>query len=217
MVTRFVRDEGGFSFVELMIAAGISLAALAAAATLARGVQQTYQHQLHDVTVQQEARYALDWMSRAVVSAGSNPYGINVTNCPAAGTGVQPIRIDPDGDGTNDDIRIQADSGRPNGLIVGQLGACNEPDEDVTIAHDPTNRIITRFDAGVDAAPVAMTEGIFTQLRFTYLTATLAATTAPGSIRFVRIAVQGQSRGRDPRTGLFTTFALQRDVRLRTQ
>jgi prepilin-type N-terminal cleavage/methylation domain-containing protein len=216
MVTR-VRDQAGFSLVELMIAMGITLAVLAAATTLARGVQQTYQHQLHDVTVEQEARYALDWMSRAIVSAGSNPYGINVTNCPAAGTAVQPIRIDPDGDGVNDDIRIQTDSGRPNGLIVGLAGACNEPNEDITIAHDAPNNVITRFDRGVDAAPVAMTEGIFTQLRFTYLTADMAVTAVPGSIRFVRIAVQGRSRGRNPHTGQFTTFTLQQDVRLRAQ
>ena len=118
MVTGAGRDETGFSLVELMIAMGITLAVMGAAATLARGVQQTYQHQLHDVTVEQEARYALDWMSRTIVSAGSNPYGVNITDCPAAGTDVDPIRIDPDGDGINDDIRIQTDA-RPNGLIVG--------------------------------------------------------------------------------------------------
>ena len=213
----FVREEAGFSLVELMIAMGIALAAMGAAATLARGVQQTYQHQLHDVTVEQEARYALDWMSRTIVSAGSNPYGVNVTNCPATGTAVQPIRIDPDGDGISDDIRIQTDSGRPNGLIVGAAGACNEPNEDITIAHDAPNNVITRRDAAVDATPVSMTEGIFTQLRFTYLTANMAVTTVPQTIRFVRIAVQGQSRGRNPYTGQFTTFSLQQDVRLRAQ
>ncbi|MGH9310033.1 MAG: PilW family protein [Vicinamibacterales bacterium] len=217
MVTGVVRNEAGFSLVELLIAMGISLAVMAAATTLARGVQQTYQHQLHDVTVEQEARYALDWMSRTIVTAGSNPYSVNITNCPAAGTAVQPIRIDPDADGINDDIRIQTDS-RPNGLILGAPGACNEPNEDITIAHDgPPNNVIRRFDRGVDAAPVAMTEGIFTQLRFTYLTANMAVTSVPGSIRFVRIAVQGQSRGRNPHTGQFTTFSLQQDVRLRTE
>jgi prepilin-type N-terminal cleavage/methylation domain-containing protein len=217
MVTNVVRGEAGFSLVELLIAMGISLAVMAAATTLARGVQQTYQHQLHDVTVEQEARYALDWMSRTIVSAGSNPYSVNVTNCPAAGTPVRPIRIDPDGDGANDDIRIQTDSGIPNGLIVGQAGACNEPNEDITIARDAANNVITRFDAAVDAGPVAMTEPIFTNLQFTYLAANMTVTSAPGSIRFVRIAVQGRSRGRNPHTGQFTTFSLQQDVRLRAQ
>jgi hypothetical protein len=200
-----------------MIAVAMTGVLMGAAATIAGSVQQTYQHQLHDVAVEQEARYALDWMSRAILSAGSNPYSVNITNCPVAGIPVLPIRIDPDGDGIDDDIRIQSDTGRPNGLILGAAGACNEPEEDVTIAHDAANRVITRFDAAVDAAPVPMTDGIFTQLRFTYRDADFGVTAVPGSIRFVRIAVEGQSRGRNPHTGQLTVFSLQQDVRLRAQ
>lgn len=217
MVTRHASGEAGFSLVELMISMVVALAVLGAASTLAGGVQRTYQHQLHDVTVEQEARYALDWMSRTIISAGSNPYGVNVTDCPSTGTAIQAIRLDPDGDGVNDDIRVQGDTGRPNGLIVGTAGACNEPNEDITIAHDAANSVITRRDIAVDAAPIAMTDGIFTQLRFTYLTANRLPTAVPGSIRFVRISVQGRSRGRNPHTGQQTVFALQQDVRLRAK
>jgi len=201
-----------------MISMGVTVAIMGAAATIANSVQRTYQHQLHDVAVEQEARYALDWMSRAIISTGSNPYGVNVTDCPTVGTPVQPVRIDPDGNGIDDDIRIQSDAGIPNGLILGLGGACTEPNEDITIAHvgAPTN-VITRRDRAVDAVAVAMTDGIFSQLRFSYLDANRVVTATPGSIRFVRIAVQGQSRGRNPRTGQFTTFSLQQDVRLRAQ
>jgi type II secretory pathway pseudopilin PulG len=217
MVRSHGKHEAGFSLVELMISMGVTVAIMGAAATIASSVQQTYQHQLHDVAVEQEARYALDWMSRAIISTGSNPYGVNVTDCPTVGTPVQPVRIDPDGDGTNDDIRIQSDAGIPNGLILGLGGACTEANEDITIAHDPATNVITRRDRAVDATGVAMTDGIFTQLRFFYLDANRVVTATPGSIRFVRIAVQGQSRGRNPRTGQFTTFSLQQDVRLRAQ
>jgi hypothetical protein len=217
MVTSTETREAGFSLIELLIAMGLTVAVMGAAVSVANTVQRTYQHQLHDATVEQEARYALDWMSRAIVSAGSNPYGVNVTNCPAVGTPVLAIRIDPDGDGTDDDLRIQTDAGTPNGLIVGQAGACNEANEDITIAHDLFNRVITRFDAAVDAAPIAMTDGIFTRLQFTYRDANLVITPTPGSVRFIRIAVDGRSRGRNPHTGQFTTFSLQQDVRLRAQ
>ena len=224
----------GFSLVELMIVMGVSVAVLGAAASLAGRVQGVYQYQLEDATVEQEARYALDWMSRTIVSAGSNPYSVNLTACPVAGTPVQPLRLDPNGNGVNDDIRIQADVSSPpvliggvaqpsgpNGVILGLggPGTCIEQGEDVTIAHDAANRVITRFDRAVDVAtgPVAMTEAIFSSLRFTYLDANLAATANPAVVRTVRIAVQGQSRGRNPYTGQFTTFTLQQDVRLRTQ
>jgi prepilin-type N-terminal cleavage/methylation domain-containing protein len=217
MVVTPSATESGFSLIELLIVTAMTGVIMGAAATIATSVQRTYQHQLHDVAVEQEARYALDWMSRTIVSAGSNPYSVNITNCPAVGITVLPIRLDPDGDGIDDDIRIQSDTGRPNGLIVGASGACNEPNEDVTIAHDAANRVITRFDAAVDAAPVAMTDGIFTLLRFTYRDANLVTTATPGSIRFVRIAVEGQSRGRNPYTGRLTPFSLQQDVRLRAR
>jgi prepilin-type N-terminal cleavage/methylation domain-containing protein len=236
MVTTQQKGAAGFSLIELMITMAVSVAVLGAAATLSSRVQGTYQYQLHDVTVEQEARYALDWISRDLTPAGTNPYfsitGLTTTDCPAAGTALQPLWLDPNGNGVNDDVRIQADVGSglnapaglsqpriPNGLILGAAGACNEPNEDVTIAHDAANSVITRFDRATDVAtgPVAMSEAIFTSLRFTYLDANLVVTAVSANVRTVRIAVQGQSRGRNPYTGQFTTFALQQDVRLRTQ
>ena len=73
--------------------------------------------------------------------------------------------MDPDGDGLPDDIRVQADVGIPDGLIVGSVGTCTQANEDVTIAHNPANNTITRFDRGTDAGPIAWTDGVFTGLR----------------------------------------------------
>ena len=81
----------------------------------------------------------------------------------------------------------------PNGIILGTgVGSCNEPNEDVTIAHDSANRVITRFDRATDTGtgPVTMTDGIFTSLRFTYLDANRAVTAIPANVRTVRIALQ---------------------------
>jgi prepilin-type N-terminal cleavage/methylation domain-containing protein len=217
MVTTTRTDEAGFSLVELLISMAIALIVLGSALGIATVARRTSQYQLEDVEVQEEARFALEWITQEITSAGSNPYSVNITNCPVAGTAVVPVRLDPDADGVPDDVRVQTDAGRPNGFIVGQAGACNEPNEDITIALDAANRVITRFDAAVDAAPVAMTDAIFTQLQFSFRDANFVVTAVPGSIRFVRIAVQGQSRGRNPYTGQFTTFSLQRDVRLRAR
>jgi len=221
MVTSHHKTASGFSLVELMIAMAVSVSILGGAALLASSVQRTFQYQLNDVTVEQEARYALDWITRTIVTAGSNPYGVVSTNCPAAATAVAPIRLDPNANGVNDDIRIQTDAGIPNGLILGLGGAgtCIEPNEDVTItypgAFDGVGRAITRFDPAVDATAVAQTEPIFTQLLFTYLAANRTVTAVPGAIRFVQVQITGQSRGRNPSTGQFTVFTLQSEVRLR--
>ena len=111
----------------------------------------------------------MDWIRRTIEQAGSNPYSVSVSECPAAGTAFQAIRMDPDGDGQPDDIRVQADVGIPDGLIVGSAGNCTQADEDVTIAHNPANNTITRFDRGTDAGPIAWTDGVFTGLQFQYL------------------------------------------------
>ena len=59
---------------------------------------------------------------------------MQTTPCPAAGTPFQAIRFDPNANGQNDDIRLQMDANPTNGLIGGAAGACNETNEDVTIA-----------------------------------------------------------------------------------
>ena len=119
-----MRDERGFTMIELMIAMLVSMLVLGSAASVISAVQSTYAHQMDDATVEQEARFAMDWIRRTIEQAGSNPYSVSVTDCPSAGTAVQSIRMDPDGDGLPDDIRIQADAGIPDGLIVGSAG-CN--------------------------------------------------------------------------------------------
>ena len=47
-------SENGFSMVELMIALVVSVVIMSGAASVMTGAQRTYQHQLDDVTVEQE-------------------------------------------------------------------------------------------------------------------------------------------------------------------
>ena len=210
------RSEGGFSLVEMMIVAAITSAIVGAAVTMTSSVQTVYSYQLADAAVQQEARFAMDWIARMLSVAGSNPYSVTVSTCPVAGTTFAALRLDPDGDGIHDDVRVQADVNPPNGLLLGQ-GSCNEPDEDVTIAHDPATLTLTRLDLATEATPVSVTDGVFTQLLFTYLTANRVVTTTPDDIVYVQVSLTGRSRSRNTYTGQFTTFAYQSEVRIRAR
>jgi hypothetical protein len=179
-----------------------------------------YSSELGDAAVQQEARFALDWIARTLAAAGSNPYNVATSACPAAGTVFAAIRLDPDGDGIHDDVRVQADVNPPNGLLVGVGGAggCDdESGEDITIAHDPVNLVLTRRDRATDAAPVAVTDRVFTQLQFTYLTVNRVATTTPADIAYVQVALTGRSRSRNLNTRQFSTFTYQSEVRIRAR
>jgi type II secretory pathway pseudopilin PulG len=212
-----MRDERGFSMIELMIAMLVSMLVLGSAASVISAVQNTYAHQMDDATVEQEARFAMDWIRRTIEQAGSNPYSVSVSQCPSANTAFQAIRMDPDGDGLADDIRVQADVGIPDGLIVGGAGSCTQADEDVTIAHNSVASTITRFDRGTDASPVAWTDGVFAGLQFQYFDTNMNATAFSGAVRVVRVTLTGRSRSARPGMSEGTTFTLESDVRLKSQ
>jgi hypothetical protein len=186
---------------------------LSSAVALAMQIQESYQSDLDGEVVEQEARYALDWITRDLRSAGSNPYA-------AAGAF---LVMDPNGGAnTRDSIRVQADINPPDGDVL-------DPGEDITIALDGANRVITRQDPNaVDPAALAMTEAIFTPLtaappglQFTYLNASrlpldpLVPINA-GLVAYIRVQVSAQSRMRNA-FGQLTTSTLTTEVRLRTR
>lgn len=211
-------SQSGFTLVEFMIAAGITIAVLGGTIALATQLQQGYTTQLEDATVEEEARFTLDWIARIMRSAGANPYTISLSPCPDANTTFQALRLDPNGNGIQDDVRVQADINPPNGLLVGAAGDCDaETGEDITIAHDVDNRVITKRDHAVDAAGVPMTEPIFTELLFTYLTSARVATTNPAAVAYVQIRVTGRSRNLNPITQEFTLATMDTEVRLRVR
>jgi type II secretory pathway pseudopilin PulG len=210
-------DARGFSLVELIVSAGIGLFVLAGAVAMSNAAQQSQSSQLQDTAADQELRYALEWIGNMVQSAGTNPYGIVLAACPAANTPFQAIRIDPDGDGLNDDIRIQADINPANRLLGGLTSACNEAGEDVIIAHDPANSVITRRDMSIDAVPLEMTDRIVTNLTFTYRDVTRAVTAVPDNVVFVTASMSVRSRGTSARNGQRQVLTSSREIRLRAR
>lgn len=213
-----LRDARGFTLVEFMIAGLITIAVLGGTVMLASQLQQGYSTQLDEVVVEQEARFALDWITRVLRSAGSNPYSVNTSPCPTVGTVFQAIRIDPNGNGIDDDVRVQADISPPNGILGGSVaGTCTEAGEDLTIAHDTEALTITLEDNNTDDAPQAMTEPIVTELEFTYLDSARNETTNPDLIAYVQVQVTGRSKAYNAMLGEFPETTLNTEVHVRTR
>jgi prepilin-type N-terminal cleavage/methylation domain-containing protein len=208
-----LRDERGFTLIELMIALLVSLTILGSAMSVISAVQNTYTHQMDDATVQQEARFAMDFIRRTLEQAGSNPYNISSANtAPCAGTGFQGLQTM----GTSS-IRVQADVGAPDGQLIGTTGSCNQQGEDVTIAFNAATGTITRRDLAVDASPVAWTDAVFTDLQFQYFDDSMTVTADPDSVRIIRVRITGRSRSARPGMAEGTSFTLESDVRLKAQ
>ena len=199
--------------VTMLITVNMMGAALAVTEQLSRG----FSAQLDGALLQDETRFALEWIETTLRTTGSNPYDIATTNCPGAGVRFEALRLDPNGNGLMDDIRLQADINPPNGLLGGAAGACDEAGEDVTIAHDPSARTITLLDNNVGGNPTPMTDGVITALRFTYLDANRLPTTVAAAVAFVKVLVTGETPTANRARGASDSVTLTTDVRVRTR
>lgn len=210
-------DSRGFTLAELLVSMAVGSLVIGSAMLLTGQMQKSYGSQIDGAAVQQEARYAMDWIARALLSAGSNPTRITVSDCPVAGTPFRAIRRDPNADGVNDDVRIHADLNPPNGLLGGPAGACTETGEIITIAHDAATRTITRQDHSVDTAAVSMSDTVITQLLFQYFSANGAAAATDDAVATVRVTITAQTPAVDAYTNQPVTFTTSTDVRLRAR
>jgi prepilin-type N-terminal cleavage/methylation domain-containing protein len=197
-------SEQGFTLVEFMIAALIMSFVLGGSVLLATQLQRSYSTQLEDAGLEQEVRYALDWIARDLRQAGSDPYYSFEAD--------EELFIDPNGGGDpNDSIRIQQDVNSP-----GADGDIDDAGEDITIAYDPGDDVITRTDTNAGTAE-DMTDPIITDLSFTFLDASHATTTVPEDVVFVRVEITAQSRAWNSNLGERPTTTLATEVRVRTR
>jgi Tfp pilus assembly protein PilW len=219
MIPRLASDERGFTIAELLVATVVSLLVVGGAVSVTSQVQNNYRRQMEEVAAEQEGRYALDWVSKLIRSAGNNPYLIATANCPAAGTPFTGLIVDPNGDTVHNDIRLQTDSNPPDNLLGGALGACTQPNEDVTVSYDATTRSITFLDNNLGGTATIRTEPVITNLEFAYRDGSRQVVTPadaaanPQQVMYVvtRITVQPRAVGNQG----VTTRVLSQEVRIK--
>jgi len=109
-----IRDERGFTLVELLVASVCTVIVLGGAVSLTSQIQNGYRRQIEDSAGEQEARYALEWINRYLRSVGNNPFSVTDSDCPSVNTAFEGLIPD-----STDDSRltIQSDSNPPDGLI----------------------------------------------------------------------------------------------------
>ncbi len=216
--------ETGFTLVEGLVVMVVSILIVGGVVLAAKQVQEGYGQQFETAAAEQEARYALDWIQRLLRQAGSNPFGIRLSECVGTGllpsvNGFPPLVRDPNGNGIDDDVRILADSSTPDGLLGGPgpaPGGCTEANEDLTIAYSAANRNLTLSDRNQPALGTqVMSDSVVNALQFVYRDLNHVATTDMSRVAWVQVSLTTAARLRDPRTNQFPTYSVAVDVRLR--
>ncbi|MEY4635804.1 MAG: hypothetical protein RJA55_1602 [Acidobacteriota bacterium] len=208
-------NDRGFTLVELLIASMVTMVVLGGAVALTSQVQEGYRRQIESSAAEQEGRYALDWVSRLIRASGNNPYNVATTDCPTAGTPFAAIVFDPDGDGADDDIRLQTDSNPPDGLLGGPSGTCTQANEDVTVSLDHGANSITFLDNNLGGTATIRTDAVIEDLRFIYRDAARAVTANPLNVVYVETQVTIRTRTLNAITGEPVTRVLSQEVRIR--
>jgi type IV pilus assembly protein PilW len=183
-----VKSNTGFTLTELIVAMGIGMVVLAAVATTFMSQTRFYGAQEQTNAMEQNARGALDVITREVKMAGYKPAG-GVFDGVTYSTSQLMIQADLDasGDISNDD----------------------DDNEKITYAYDTTNNQITR-KVGTGAAEVlADNIAAFT---FSYLDSSGAATTVSASIRQVKVDITAITAKLDPNTGAYQTYQVSATI-----
>jgi hypothetical protein len=198
-----------------MVATAVSMLVVGGAVALTSQVQNGYRRQMEDSTAIQEARYALDWIGRLIRGAGNNPYNVISTECPVAGTPIEAIVLDPNADGVDNDIRIQADNNPTDGVFGGAAGACDQPNEDVTISFDAANNVIVFLDNNLGGDATVRTDQVIDDLQFIYRDPERNITDVDAAVAYVEVQITVRTRTPDPSTGAPVTRTLSQEFRVR--
>jgi len=210
-----LRQENGFTLVELLVASVCTMIVLGGAVALTSQIQTGYRRQLEDSAGEQEARYALEWMGRYLRGAGNNPFNVTESDCPGTDTTFYGIIMDPNGDGVNDDITVQSDSNPPDGLIGGASPACDQINEHVTISFDSANNTIVFLDEAVGDDATTRTDNVIGGLECIYLDSARAVTSVQANVFYVQVRITIRTRTIDASTGAPNTRVLTREIRVR--
>jgi Tfp pilus assembly protein PilW len=216
-----LRDDRGFTLVELLVASVCTVIVLGGAVAIAGQVQAGYRRQIEDSVGEQEGRYALEWINRYLRSVGNNPFNVTISNCPSSNTAFEGLIPDSTSSST---LTIQSDSNPPDGLIGGTTGNCTEANEHVTISFDDTTHTI-QFQDNASAA-TTRTDAVIDGLEFIYYTSAKETwpdhdpnPSAPDTdnIFYVQTNITLRTRTVDASTGGPSTRTLSSIVRVRSR
>ena len=180
-------DNRGFTLMELLVAMGIGTVILAAIAGTFMTQTRFYNAQEQINEMQQNARAAMDLMTREVKLAGYKPRGTEVFVGVAYSTTELRIRENLNG--------YLADAAGGNATIN------DSSDEHIVYTFDSANKRIRRAYGAVGATQEVIANNI-EAFTFDYLDSAGAATTTPANIRQVSLNITARTAKPDPN---FTT------------
>lgn len=171
-----IQKTAAFTLIELMVALTIGMIVMASVATTFTSQTRTYSAQEQINQMEQNARGALDIMSREIKMAGYNPANGTVTGVASYTSTTLTIQADLTGNGT--------------------ISTSSSDYEQIAYAYDSTNKKITRQ---VGSGTVETLAENIDSLTFTYYQAsgTTLATSA-SNIRRVKIAISAKTAKPDP-------------------
>jgi type IV pilus assembly protein PilW len=204
------KNKKGFTLIELLVAMGLSLIVMGAVYGVYRVQAHTVRAQEFKMEAQEDARAALDMMTREIRNAGFFP---TLTPCaaPANNNGIATATA-----ASATTLRFVYDADRDGsctGIYAGPAGA----DEDVTYSYTGTD--ITR--AVGTGTPQLLTAGNVTAFSFTYFDSagapiTVLANIAPLAKR-ISISLTVRSRGTDAQFGGGQLITMTSNVDLRNR
>jgi len=171
-----IQKTAAFTLIELMVAIALGMIVMASVATTFTSQTRTYSAQEQINQMEQNARGALDIMSREIKMAGYKPVGGTVTGVVSFTSTTLTIQADLTGNGT--------------------ISTSSSDNEQIAYAYDSTNKKITRqVGSGTVETLAENIEG----LTFTYYQASgTAEATSAIDIRRVKIAISAKTAKPDP-------------------
>jgi len=169
-----LRNITGFTLTELMVAMAIGMVVLAAVTTTFMAQARFYNAQEQINEMQQNARGALDVITRELKMAGYKPNGGTFDGVTYS---VSQLMIQADLDGN------------------GGISTSSSANEQITYAYDSTNKRITRK---MGTGTVEALADNITAFTFSYLNSSGATTTTSSSIRQVAIGITARTAKPDP-------------------
>ena len=190
MAGLYQNKESGFTLVELLIAMAVGLIVLSAVVSTFIIQRKTFDVQEQTTEMTQNARAAMDLMTREIRMAGYNPTGATFDGVTHSTT----------------ELKIQAD-------LNGDGDTTSGSNEIITYSYDNTNNQIDR-KLGAAGTPNALAENI-QNFTFQYLDSSGAATTTSSEIRQIRITITARTAKPDQNYGLnsgYRTYTLTTSI-----